>query len=461
MEVRVCFRKRLNAYGEDFDSDGYARRLSGDASEYFESVLGLHVLRRHNVSIRFYESNEVGTEKNESGFFDGCIGTLQSGFADVSSKSVAFPLIARNVTHGPVLFQYENSFVSAFKPNNENLSPDLMDFISGYSMPVISVFLLTCILLAMTMRLVRRPKLSLFRVTAVVVDYMLGSHQSGARIRSKLLLFLLIYLMFMYRIHTYMIMKTQQVVATPPEKLTSVKQLIDRQIPFVWTLRSDYEPFRKSNNRELKQLHDLSIKRGMESVLLNRLLKKENDEKLLHGLLQQKHVIVRRDPDRFMRMLCSLMSRHGIDIGDNRLMASKLENSPTPLAGILISEHFERKNASLAKLLRKAIRVSAVEAQLPIAVVLKMIRKVNEESNSRIVSKCQKQIGEEVLLPQLFTPNMTSMSLSRAHMLIGHDSAETEGQAISGKHLATSARHSQKRGGMSLPFRRNGSRPWE
>ena len=297
-------------------------------------------------------SKSGGSDINGSGIYDGCVGAMQRGKADVAAMVLSFPVVAANLTQGPALTQYEGYFISSYKPTAVLSAPDLLDYFSALSSGTSTMYLLASLTLGILLWLsllnygrvrplksrrdsCRRKKkrpLSFYLVIWIMMSNMLGNFHSNARFRKTRILFaLLIFLTFMYRIQSNLVMKTEQVIATPPVKLRSMEQLFDRKITFTFISDIEYEIFRESAITDMKKMVDASLLKGVENVVLKRLVSRENNQKLIQGILLQKHVLTTERAQKIMTALCWLADRHKIDMGNHIMIRTRLKTKSSSI----------------------------------------------------------------------------------------------------------------------------------
>ena len=429
MQLRICFTSAPKVlYGKDINANGYARELHGRGSEVMKALLGYEYLsHRRNVSLLFYPSRSEGMDRAGTGMYDGCIGALQQGKADVAASFFPFPVMTPNLTQGPALAQYESWFITSYKPSATHVAPDLLEFFSGISIVSSAAFITACISIAILIwlshwrscarpirraiyRTGRRSNQSLYLVCWTLVSYMLGNFHSNRRFkRTRMLFSLLIFLAFMYRIQTNLVMKTEQVIATPAIKLRTMEQLFDRKITFAWVAEIEYNIFKRSTITDMKRMFDASMRKGLDNVLLKRLANKENDRKLIDGILQQKHVVVSQSPFTYMVIVCILASRHKIDMGNHVMIVTELKNSPTPLAGIVMSQQFYDQNPITARHLSRSIRISVAESYTLPGLQRNHMRQSMNKRKLKNIGDCFKRIGEPKKRTNLFTPTIANL----------------------------------------------------
>ena len=428
--LRVCFVKGT-AKGIRWNSHGYARGLRGPLAAFFRLMLGLQLLQRrqHNVTILYYASRFEGTDRDGSGRFDGCLGALQAGHADVFAQIVPFPVMAVNLSQGPAVTRYSASFVSAYTPTDDGKSPDLMEYWSEATVPLMGTLAFFSILLAILLRFwnsfkdrhsrdhrrsrrQRRP--SLLQVAWITGSMLLSNFHTTYQVkRSCFPLLLLLLTVFVYRLQCNLTMRTEQVVSTPVVKLRTTDQLIHRGVRLAWTSRLTYAIFRDCRLKHIRKLHDHSM-RGVDrvqDVIYNRfIVNRSMSKRLIGSLLRQKLVIIQEKPQFLENLLCIASVKHGLSIPPQRLMHAPIVNGPHPLAGIVMRRGLVKEQPSLARTLMTSVRMSAVECKVAGA-ALRSIRRGNLVSKSRgaAVKRCLKQLREKRWTFHLFTPDMTTL----------------------------------------------------
>lgn len=420
MQLRVCFVSNFLASGRGFDSHGYAHSIVGPNAAYVRRFLGLDILTHsHNNSLLFYPSKTPGSERNGNGIYDGCIGALQQGKADVASHFFPFPILAPNLTQGPAILQYGSSFVSSYKPSATRSSPDLLEYVSALSAVSSACYLIACLILSlliwlsqkrqgMTRKRKRMRQRTLVFVAWVVVAHMLGNFQTNMRRRRIRILFaLLLFLAFMYKTQSYLTMNTEKVVRSPAVKLCSMQQLFDRNITFAWTSQIEFDIFKKTANSDMKKMFHASTSKGVRNVLLDQFREVDNNRKLIDGVLRHHHVMVSEQPIQMMRVMCILADRHNIPMGDHVLIHTRLKDSPHPIAGVVMSKH---TNPITARHLVRTIRISTSESYLMGGYQRRLRRKkVIDRKIKKSIARCFRRIGEPKASFALFTPGIWNL----------------------------------------------------
>jgi hypothetical protein len=393
MQLRICFLNGSQLFGHDVDQEGYARKLAGPLTPYIRALLGLDVLKRHNVSLLFQAQKRIGSEitGDSSSGNTGCLHALQQDRADVIAhiQSLPVPGGGYNLTYGPAISQYEGSLVSSYKPSSNLISPDLLDHLSIMPITVYAVILFT-VLLAISFSKswvtgrTNNPVKVLSKIAWMIVCFIVGNYHTNTRIRKIRMLFAaLILTIAVYRVQTNLVIRTEQVVATPAVKLKTLSDLLDANVPVVFTSGLEFEIFSRSSNLLVKQVFNTSMRnKGSSNVLVDFDfgLTKEKLVHLINGLHQQKLAIIRQNPISLLALFCFLSPRVGITIRDNIMIMNKLPESPHPLGGIVMSQHMMRRKKELARLMTRSIRISTAESML----LAKTTAIMNDEYNRRL-----------------------------------------------------------------------------
>jgi hypothetical protein len=423
MELKICFISNRQTKGQDFTADGYARSLAGQNVPYINSLLGLEALTHHNVSFLFLPKQSIGSAINQTtGLYDGCLGALQAGDADVASAITPFPITATNLTQGPPLVRYESWLASSYKPSARRISPDLMDYLSLIPMRYyVSVLMILLTLISLKhwrsgnpKRMSARTGIHILNRSAwLVLSQLLGNYQTCRGLRRQTLLYLLLIITsFSYRIQSYLVMKTEQVITTPAVKIRTLDQMFENKMTFAITSRVEFEIFKNSPNEDIRRMFQLSLAKGMKNILFpfDHTLTVDTVRRFTDGLLNQKHALVRENAKILLLVLCVLTQRHNISTGNHVMIVNRLRNSPHPLAGIAVSQHLWNKQPSLARLLIRAIRISASESMLLQKTHAKMIKSsLTKKTLDNGTRNCIRRIGEPKPKIQPFTPNVRNL----------------------------------------------------
>lgn len=418
MQIRICFRPGTALKGGNYDSSGYARTLSGIASEAVKVQLGLIGWPdRHNVSLLYLPRASYGKEISD-GVYDGCIGALQSGKADVASHLVPFPVTAVNLTQGPALAQYGSHFISSIKGRDLHTNPDFMGHVSFQSSSLYAITSLALILLIwFSSRMVidsnrrkKTPRYSVAHISWVTLSYMLGNFCATKLRVKRMLILILIMIAFINKMQTNLVIKTERVVMRPAVRLKTMAQLFERKVTFAFADRTEYEIFDHSRFSKIMQMMRLTKMKGIRNIVFDNWRDKNAMKVLIHGLMQQKHVIVREFPLRFWRTLCILANKYKIATGNRHIIFTKLDNSPSPLAGIVMSRHLAENNTALLRKIVQGVRIAAMETKVYQGCVRQLLAsRLKKTRMKKNIAQCYARIGDPKTKSRLFTPDLASM----------------------------------------------------
>lgn len=418
MQLRACFFEKSDIVPEDFDSDGYAHRLSGFLSEVPKEILGYHMLQRHNISLMYYPVREVlGHEP--------CIEAVSADRVDATPYTQPFPVLEDNARQGPVFWQHESVFTTAYKKNEFHEAPQLMEFVSGISKSFVLLLMTSLFTIALTAwlsfkihgsvcrrkRCRIRWKRKFFRkIIWSFVNHLLGVFSFTPLERVKILLLMLNLAIASYKCYIGAVTNTEQVVRTKPLMLDSLDKLIEHRVPFAFAFPAEVAYFKLSQDAQVKQLMKLSESPGHE-IMIENWLKPSAGEKMVRRILQMEQVVVSTKWISHSKLVCSLSLLTGIDeVTDYKLLVTEVDHVAHPLYGMVFKERYMRNNSAIARVIHKAVRVAALESQLGITYVdLSGQRLTNKEMFGNSLDLCMTNMGTTPLDPKLFSPSFSSM----------------------------------------------------
>lgn len=422
MQVRACFLERPSIIGEDFDADGYAHRLSGHVGQGTSLFLGSEILARHNISIIYYPVKMTETIASATkGRVHDCLQVIQQDKADITRQPFTIPVMAENVTNGLVLSEYETSFVTAYRQNLHSEAPDLLEFARGFSKDYLMLFAAT-ILAITTITLIsyrvrhsacwipscRIHTLRLWDITWCMIACILGNFSYTCLTRMKILLILLLTSVAAYRIHVTLITRTEQVVTTKPLIMDSVQKLLDHKLHFAWSSVAEIRLFESSSDPIIRRVVQNSIRQGLESVVFSSITVREQSRRLINRLIQNEHAVVVPHTLPHDQIVCLLALVNNIDMSGYKLHRVKLDTLPKPIVGMIMSEAFVKRNASVATLIMRAIRITVLESKVANSFSVEKSRS-QASFMTESIDECCLKVGRTELNPVLFTPTFKNL----------------------------------------------------
>ena len=140
LEMKICYPTEIPMLLESTNN-----RLSGVFSSYVGPYFEM-LKQTFNSSIIVLEENPgIGQEVNEDGVYDGCLGKLQRGEADLMANTIDYPLNIVNVSQGFIAFDEQISFAGAFARPESVKKADFMRSIYAFHWSVymlVSIYLL-------------------------------------------------------------------------------------------------------------------------------------------------------------------------------------------------------------------------------------------------------------------------------------------------------------------------------
>lgn len=411
MQLRLCFLPTPDCNPEKIDSDGYAHELSGGWKDAPDEFAGSRLLGRHNVSLIYYPA--PGSD------YHSCVKAISQDKADFSHHHAVFPIIAENVEQGPVLFQYDFSYLTAYKPHDLSEAPDLMEFLHDFSMPftsllIVSLFVITtlaCIRKGMSIRgsrKKRRRKWHKFLKDVVwsIISNLVGSFEINLLKRVKLLLLTLTIVIVAYRCYSGMIMKTEPVVRTKPLILDSPEKLAEHGVVFEIERQFEMQLLNQTHDPVLK---DIMERRGdeKEDYLKKSWYNPISALNVVTGMMSQKHapIIPKLMFHDFLMCSLSLLSNTH-EFNHYKLLKIDLENLEHPVMGSILNK---RMNASIAILVRRAIRTANLEAVVAGSYFILNQKKLGTSQMEMIkdeLESCMRDVGKTEFAPTVFQPTV-------------------------------------------------------
>jgi hypothetical protein len=416
MQVRICFESSKGLEARDVNEEGYASSLSGSRIEWLHANIGWELLTKyHNVNVLFFPAKRCGTE-------------LIRNHADVYPIRTTFAgYLHRNFTQGPISDQLDWTLISAYKQNSYIRSPDLMEFVTDYTITFVMLLLLASLLIIFVSRIrvgksekVKRKtnkkhkqKISKNTISCWTwSQFMLGVYESN--IRSKTIIMTLVTISLANRIYAGMTMKTEQVVRTPGSRLKSVSDVLDnKKVNFAWLSGDDYWNYVNQSMSPIAKLMDNRNDRFPKEQTFYQRWEKPGFRSFLTRLYDQKHAVIYRRHGRMEihRILCALSFYHKTRLGMHRMIHSDIDDGPHPLMGILLNTHFV-KNSPAHKYLHRAISKSW-EGRLPegltrTSLFPPVIRFLVPRKEWPELKQCYNKIGE-VSESRMFVPDISSM----------------------------------------------------
>lgn len=173
--------------------------------------------------------------------YDGCIGLLQQGKVDLALIGATFPVIAPNITNGPVAYPTRTTILSSYENDFETHQTDVMELFKAFDatlwIATCSTLLLILALLMMSQNMLTRTRsgkkqqlkaMKKFGVAAALKQFSaLHIRSSGNSTR----LLLLLAVLFVFYAHAFLavLIKTEMVVEKRPETISTYEEILQRK----------------------------------------------------------------------------------------------------------------------------------------------------------------------------------------------------------------------------------------
>lgn len=168
--LRVC---NPNQFGELLSSDAGANRFSGLFSILVNRYVDM-VVSKFNMTPKFDGKYPgIGHRIGNNDSYDGCIGQLQRGEADLMVTGMDYPVDVTNVTQGLLMVEEKTAFVGVFPRPEANRTADFLRSVYAFDFSVylmIFSFLIMC-----TVLLEMRNRMIVYFLRPIIKVYKKGS----------------------------------------------------------------------------------------------------------------------------------------------------------------------------------------------------------------------------------------------------------------------------------------------
>lgn len=377
MQLRICVLQEGDLGFHKKDADGYAHELSGGWKDASDEFAGSQMLHKYNVSLIYYPAPGTG--------WQSCVEAIKDDKADFSHHHAIFPVIADNVDQGPVIYQYDMAYVTAYRPQFLDEAPDLMDFLSQFNWPFSTLLVLSLMaILALswwskgmvtkgTRKKVRRRRWKfLCKAVWSITTATVGSFDLDFLKRMRTLFLSLVLTIVAYRCYSGMIMNTELVVRPQFDILDSAEKLLHHGTALLFEREVDIQLMKRSNDPVMKGIMEQS---GGKEILITNWFDSDNARKIITGLLSWKHapVVIRLMPHETIMCLMTIVGQIPRIMSNHKLLKVDLDRVETPLMGSIINK---RMNDSIAKLVRRAMKTAFQENFIAIVYFLNNQRRL-------------------------------------------------------------------------------------
>ena len=425
MQVRICFNEvpsvltgsqRIQDSSHDAGNHAFAR-LTGSHVETLHASVGWEGLSRFNVTPVFVRATAD----------QPCGHLLMRASVDLLPRKTVFEShLPANLSQGPITDQLDWILLSAFKPNHDLRSPDLLEFCNDYSWSFLLLLTLLAICLPILAKLAssgrnhrkshhhRRSGLSLW----TLARFLLCNYES-ARLSPPVLLALLT-LTTINRIHVGMTMKTEPVARNPPDKLRSIQDVVDHGSRFAWLSHADYASYISRSHSALEAVRLVSQQnRGFEKETSFYDWRASTVERFTQHLYNQSQAaiisqVVAADTHHF---LCIVSWIYQLNYGSTqeKVIQSPIEGPHHPM-GLPLSSHFVHSNPAFPAVrlvIRRSMEAALVKGirqrQQPKLTADRIPKDMWTDETKRQVDSCLATLHSEQHVTNVFVPEITSL----------------------------------------------------